>query len=119
MPSPLRPPHRSTSGGRVLNEPFIFGVPMIAREVSHDWALAEHLFGLTLRSVLAQTDQEFRLILAAHDVPPPWAGVAQDPRFAFVEADWLPEPPTTANDDGGAKKWLIKKAVREFGGGLL
>ena len=37
----------------------------------------------------------------------------------FLRADWDPEPPTAANDDGGRKKWLIKQQVRDEGGGLL
>jgi len=102
-----------------VSEPFVFGIPLIARAAAKDWTAVEHLFALTLRSVLAQSDPNFIVILAAHDVPAAWAGVAGDPRFRLVRADWPPEPPTSANDDGGRKKWLIKQAVREMGGGLL
>src|SRR3546814_9009510 len=102
-----------------MSEPFFFGIPLIARAVAGDWKLVEHLFGLTLRSVLAQTEADFRVILAAHDVPAPWRRVAHDPRFRLARADWAPEPPTAANDDGGRKKWLIKQMVRTAGGGLI
>jgi len=102
-----------------MSEPFIFGIPLIARAASDDWPLVEHLLDLTLRSVIAQTDGDFRVILAAHDLPEPWWHVEADPRFTRIAADWPIGAPTAANDDGGRKKWLIKQAVRESGGGLL
>jgi hypothetical protein len=102
-----------------VNEPFFFGIPLIARAVAGDWAVVEHLLGLTLRSILAQSDRDVRVLLAAHDVPEPWLAMAGDPRFTILLADWVPEPPTAANDDGGRKKWLIKQRVRDEGGGLL
>ncbi|WP_340314042.1 glycosyltransferase family A protein [Rhizorhabdus argentea] len=74
---------------------------------------------LTLRSLLAQSDGDFRAILATHDIPDAWSVVASDPRFEIVRAAWTPEPPTATNDDGGRKKWLVKQAVRRLGGGLL
>lgn len=102
-----------------MTEPFFFGVPLLARRMSRDWPLTEHLFGLMLRSLLAQTDPDFRMFLAAHDVPESWSRVARDARFTLVKADWAPGSVTAANDDGGMKKWLIKQAVRGSGGGLL
>ncbi len=99
-------------------EPFIFGIPLIAREACDDWALADRLLELTLRSVLAQVDEDFRVVLAGHDVPPCWATLA-DQRFTFIAADWPVVAPTAANDDGGAKKALIDAHVRSAGGGLL
>jgi hypothetical protein len=102
-----------------MKEDFIFGIPLVAKVRSKNWAVIEHLFSLTLRSLLAQTDADFRVILAAHDVPSAWADLAHTPRFSLIQADWTPEPQTSANDDGGRKKWLIKQAVRNAGGGLL
>ncbi len=102
-----------------MREPFFFGIPLIARAVAGDWPVVEHLLGLTLRSVLAQGDGDVRVLLAAHDVPEAWLAVGDDPRFTFLPADWVPQPPTAANDDGGRKKWLIKQRVRNEGGGLL
>ena len=102
-----------------MREPVFFGVPLIARAVSPNWLRIERLFGLMLNSILAQSDPDFRLFLAAHEAPTPWQRVAGDPRFALIKASWPPEPVTAANDDGGRKNWLIKQAVRERGGGLL
>jgi hypothetical protein len=103
-----------------VSEPFFFGVPLIARAVARDWEQVDQLLRLTLRSVLAQSDPDFRLILAGHDRPDCWAELtAGDLRFRFVEADWEPEPPNRPNDDGGRKKALVKEHVRAAGGGLL
>lgn len=103
-----------------MKETFYFGVPLIAQSAARDWALVDELLGWTLGSVLTQSDRDFRLILAGHDVPPIWRRLTLgDPRFEFVSADWPPEPPNLPNDDGGRKKWLIKDRVRQLGGGLL
>ena len=102
-----------------MTERFTFGIPLIARAATKDWALVDRLLGLTLRSVLAQTDGDYRVLLAAHDAPASWQAVAHDHRFELLRADWTPEPPDAANGDGGRKKWLVKQSVREAGGGLL
>lgn len=106
------------NGGADGAEPFFFGIPLIARAASEDWGLVDRLLRLTLRSVLAQTDGDFRVVLAGHDVPPCWAELADD-RFVLLQADWPVAAPTLANDDGGAKKWRIGEHVRRRGGGLL
>ena len=102
-----------------MRESFFFGIPLIARAVAGDWQVVDHLLGMTLRSVLAQGDGDVCVLLAAHDVPESWLAVAGDPRFTLLRADWPPEPPTPANDDGGRKKWLVKRRVREEGGVLM
>ena len=102
-----------------MSEPFFFGIPLIARAAAGDWRLVEHLLGLTLRSIMAQDQADVRVMLATHDVPACWRLYAGDPRFTLLHADWPPQRPTAANDDGGAKKWRIKQRVRDEGGGLL
>lgn len=102
-----------------MSEPFFFGIPLIARKAAADWALVDRLLALTLRSVLAQDDGDFRVVLVAHDWPDAWNAVAGDERFELVRAEWMPEPPNAPNDDGGRKKWLVKERVRVAGGGLL
>jgi len=102
-----------------LNEPFIFGIPLIARAAARDWERVTALLDLTLRSVAAQTDGDFRLLLAAHDRPACWDRFAEDKRFRLLRADWTPERPTARNDDAGCKKWRILEEVRHMGGGLL
>jgi hypothetical protein len=100
--------------------PFFFGIPLIAQGAAHDWPLVNRLLDLTFRSVLAQADRDFEVVLAAHERPQAWLDLtAGDGRFTFVPADWEPEPPTPANDDGGRKKSLLTNYVNERGGGLL
>ena len=101
-------------------EPFYFGIPLIARAAARDWDIVERLFAGTLKSVLSQTDRRFHVVLAAHDLPASWLERGHDDdRFSFFQAPWPVEPPSAANDDGGAKKWLIKQHVLQQGGGLL
>jgi hypothetical protein len=101
-------------------ERFVFGVPLIARARAADWVRVGELLGLTLRSVLAQSEGDYELLLAGHDLPDSWADlVGGDRRFHFLQADWAPEAPTWRNDDGGCKKWMIGDHVRRTGGGLL
>lgn len=113
-------PYVPGGGPTRTGERFVFGIPLISRAAARDWGLVARLLELTLRSVLAQSDPRFEVCLAAHDVPECWRRlVGGDPRFRVLRADWSPDAPTSANDDGGAKKWRIKDHVRETGGGLL
>ena len=107
------------SRGRA-KERFVFGIPLIARAVAQEWERVETLVDLTLRSVLAQTDPEFEVLLVGHDRPACWESLTRrDPRFCFLQADWNPQEPSPRNDDAGIKKWHIKERVGESGGGLL
>ncbi len=96
--------------------PFTFAVALTPRANARDWGLIEALLDLTLRSVLAQTDGDFRVLIAAHD--PPRLAVP-DPRIAVVDVGWPVEPPGPHNDDSGRKKHLLSDIVRDRGGGLL
>jgi len=96
-------------------EPFIFGIALIARAQAHDWALVERLLDLTLTSVRAQTDQDFRIVIAGHDRP----RVRPDPRLTFLPVDWPAAAPDPCNADAGRKKRAIEDFVLARGGGLL
>jgi len=97
-------------------EPFTFGIPLIARDAATDWPLVEALLGLTLKSVAAQTDLAFRVVIAGHDRP---AVVPLDRRIAFIAADWPVEAVRADNLDSGRKKHLIAQRILAEGGGLL
>jgi hypothetical protein len=105
------------TGQRRVPEPFTFGIPLIARASARDWPLTEALLGLTLASVRAQTDQDFRVVIAGHDRPD--LPSADDGRVRFLEAAWPAEPVRSDNLDSGRKKHAISRFVREGGGGLL
>lgn len=101
-------------------EQFYFGIPLIGRSAARDWGRVASLLQSTLRSILAQTDPDFRVIVAGHERPSCWGRFAgADERLAFVEADWPAASPTCANNDGGRKKRLIMERVLRSGGGLL
>jgi hypothetical protein len=97
-------------------EPFTFGIPLIARACARNWARVEALLELTLTSVRAQTDPDFRIVIAGHDRPGSAGG---GPRITFLEADWPVEAPGPDNVDSWRKKYAINQLVMERGGGLL
>lgn len=109
----------SASVPGVAAERFVFGIPLIAESRAGDWDRVDALLGLTLRSLLGQSDGDFEVLLAGHDLPPAWALTAGDPRFRFLAASHRPDVPTDRNDDAGIKKWAIKEEVAGSGGGLL
>lgn len=103
-----------------MTEAFTFGIPLIAPEVAQSWDRVRLLFAGTLQSILRQSDRAFTLVLACHEAPAEWDIAArEDPRLVLLRADWKPVAPSSANDDGGGKKWLIRDFVRRRGGGLL
>jgi hypothetical protein len=97
-------------------EPFTFGIPLIARASARDWARVEALLALTLASLRAQTDRDFRVVIAGHDRP---RTGFDDARLSFLAADWPAEPVRADNLDSGRKKHAIGERVRAEGGGLL
>lgn len=102
------------SGARSV--PFTFGIALIPRANARDWRRVQRLLDLTLASVRAQTDPDFRVLIAVHDRPE----LAQpDPRVEFIDADWPVEPPGPHNGDSGRKKHLLNDLVLEHGGGLF
>lgn len=96
--------------------PFTFGIPLISRWSAGNWIVIETLIELTLSSVLSQTDQDFRVVIAGHDRP---AAIPDDPRIAFLQADWPAERPRSDNADSGRKKHVINEFVLASGGGYL
>jgi hypothetical protein len=104
---------RPTVGSRI---PFTFGIALVPRANARDWPLVEALLDLTLASVRAQTDPDFRVLLACHDRP---RLRRDDPRVELVEAGWPVEPPDPHNDDSGRKKHALNDLVLARGGGLL
>ncbi len=96
--------------------PFTFGVPLLPRASAGNWELIECLFRMTLDSILAQSDQYFRVIVAGHDRP---HGFPRDHRVEFLQANWPPEPQRRDNLDRGRKVHAINELVMSRGGGLL
>jgi Putative rhamnosyl transferase len=97
-------------------EQLTIGIALIPRASARSWQLVEALLELTLRSVVAQTDQDFRVVLVGHERP---RVLPHDARFTFLQADWPAQPPGPDNEDSGRKKSVIGEFVLAQGGGLL
>lgn len=93
-----------------------FGIPLRSKGASKNWEHVVKIFRRTLRSVCAQTDPDFRVLVACHDIPE--SKEPYDSRVEFLVAD---TPVPTNRDemmlDKGWKLSMIGKRVRELGGG--
>ncbi|GGK21703.1 glycosyltransferase family A protein [Salinarimonas ramus] len=96
--------------------PFTFGIPLVGRAGTDDVARIEALLGLTLRSILAQTDPSLRVLVMSQDRP---FALPNDPRVEFLEADWPAGEPDAANNDAGRKKHALGEAAMRAGEGHL
>ncbi len=93
-----------------------FGVTLRSKAASKNWDNVVRDFNRTLHSICAQTDPDFRVIVACHEIPV-LEGPA-DSRVEFLQTD-IPVP-TTALEmmrDKGYKLSMIGKRIREYGGG--
>jgi hypothetical protein len=95
---------------------FAFAIPLRSQSTSRNWAGTVKLFKNTLRSVLRQSDPNFRVFVSCHEIPP----IAEllDPRVEVIEAHWL----ATAAMPMADKRHKLAEAARrwrEEGGGYL
>ena len=93
----------------------LFGIPLKSKKVSADWPRVEGLFNSTLRSIFNQTDPDFRVIVACHEVPR--TPYADDPRLEIVPVDF---PPPLFRDelmvDKHRKREVVAARLRGLGG---
>jgi hypothetical protein len=68
---------------------FNFGIPLKSRSVAVNWSLVERMVDNTLRSIFNQTRQDFRVVVACHEIPQ--TSFNGDPRLEFVSIDF-PRP---------------------------
>lgn len=97
---------------------FFFTSPFRSRQTTSDWRHACWLLENTLRSILNQTDGEFRVLIACHEIPD--IEGADDVRVSFHQVAY--EVPTTLDgmrQDKQHKRRFLAKLVREAGGGYL
>lgn len=69
-----------------------------------------------MTSLLAQSDQDFRVLVAGHDRPD---RLTEDPRLEFIQVEWPALPQRPDNLDRGRKVRLLNEHVMARGGGLL
>ena len=93
-----------------------FGITLRSKAVSKNWAHVVADFTRTLDSVYQQTDPDFRVIVACHDLPK--LEREYDSRVEFLQTD-VPTPTTPFEmmQDKGYKLSMIGKRIREYGGG--
>jgi len=95
---------------------FLFGVPLRARATSQDWGRVVFLFQCCMRSLLNQKDENFRVIVACHDIPeiPELA----DRRVQILQMDIpLPTNFDEQMEDKAIKSRAAYAAMRTLGGG--
>ncbi len=98
--------------------PFCFAIPLRSRAASKNWQKVQDQLSATLRSVLAQTDREFMVLVACHDVPT--IPELSDPRVTVLKA--LTPPPTTSEgmmEDKGHKRRMMAVEFARRGGGYF
>lgn len=98
--------------------PFWFIIPLRAKSASKDWARVCRLLRDTVRSALAQSDPNFRVIVACHDLPD--LGDIEDDRLIVLQGDF-PAPQSLLEQayDKRAKKRLAAIEIRRQGGGYI
>lgn len=93
-----------------------FGIPLRSKETSNNWDKVTEFFNRTLWSVYNQTDPDFRIIVACHDIPK--LKHEFDGRVEFIQVQ-APIPHTKEEMmlDKGYKVHTIGMRIREYGGG--
>ncbi len=93
-----------------------FGIPLRAKGASNDWDKVVRVFNRTLFSVYRQTDPDFMIFVACHDIPELYR--QYDGRVKFLVSD---QPvPTNSGEmmlDKGWKVSMIAQQIRQKGGG--
>lgn len=96
-----------------------FIIPLISRKASKDWNMVSELFNRTLWSCYNQTDPNFRIIVACHDIPELTQKYDSRVEFIRVTENEAPIPKTQEEKmmDKGYKTHILAMRLRELGGG--
>lgn len=93
-----------------------FGVTLRSKAASKNWDHVMQDFNRTLASICAQTDPDFHVIVACHELPE--LEKQYDDRVEFLQTDIpCPTNPHEMMQDKGYKLSIIGKRIRELGGG--
>ena len=108
--------HISYGRCRIEPEPFVFAIPLRAKAIARDWGRVSHLLACTLDSILNQTDPNFCVALACHDVPD--LPILADSRISILRTEApLPRDLKEQMQDKQIKKRLALAHLHELGGG--
>ncbi|WP_125140048.1 glycosyltransferase family 2 protein [Clostridium transplantifaecale] len=96
-----------------------FVIPLMSKKVAKDWNMVSTLFNRTLWSCYNQTDPDFRIIVACHEIPE--LTKKYDDRVEFIQVSEKDAPiPRDQHEkmvDKGYKTHTLAMRVRELGGG--
>ena len=97
---------------------FFFCIPFKPKSRCSDWSATVGLLGQTLRSLLNQTDPDFRVLIAGHDRPS--LPELDDPRVSFHPVSF-PEPKDgkEGKRDQTRKTHFLAAMLKEHGGGYM
>ena len=94
-----------------------FGIPLRSKETAHNWDKVTDFFNRTLWSVYNQTDPNFKIIMACHDIPELYHEFDDRVEFIRVHAP-IPHTKEEMMLDKGYKVHTIGMRIREYGGGF-
>lgn len=93
-----------------------FLIPLRSKAASKNWEEVSRVFNRTLASVYNQTDPDFRIFVACHDIPS--LEKTYDARVEFIQAETpVPTTPHEMMLDKGYKISLMAQRLRLLGGG--
>lgn len=94
-----------------------FGIPLRSKQTANNWDKVSLFFNRTLWSVYNQTDPNFRIIVACHEIPSLVHNF--DERVEFIQVDApIPHTKDEMMLDKGHKVHTIGMKIREYGGGF-
>ena len=94
-----------------------FGIPLRCKAASNNWEKVSLFFNRTLWSVYNQTNPEFKIIIACHDIPHLIHSFDQRVEFIQVKSP-IPRDKEEMMLDKGYKVHTIGMRIREYGGGF-
>lgn len=77
-----------------------FIVPVKSKVVSSDWPAVSRLLNRCLNSICNQTNPNFKVVVACHEIPE--TNFTNDPRIEFLKVDF--SPPVLKNNEGD--RWI-------------
>lgn len=95
-----------------------FGIPLISRGAANSWDAATRLFNNTLASIYNQSNDQFRVLVACHDIPVIEPQYAIKTKFIQVQRP-IPQTSDEKMQDKTAKKLVLGCHLRSLGGGYL
>ena len=96
-----------------------FVIPLMSKKVAKDWEMVSTLFNRTLWSCYNQTDSDFKIIVACHEIPELTKKYDERVEFIQVSEEECPIPKTQDEKmvDKGYKTHTLAMRLRELGGG--